>query len=212
MYVVYLAGGIGSGKTTVAEMLVGLGAWRIDLDQLSRDVCRPGSDVVRAIADEFGPEVVDLETGELDRAALAGVAFADPEATKTLEAIEQPAIKEALGEILTTTSCAATSPDVAVVEVPLLDRMGDLLSLADEVVAVVCPLGLRRERAIGRGMTADDFDRRAAVQPTDDYLLSHADSVIENDDGRDRLARQIEAWWERREQAGWHDLTREESE
>ncbi|MCH3943535.1 MAG: dephospho-CoA kinase [Atopobiaceae bacterium] len=203
MYTVFLAGGIASGKSTVARMLERRGAWRIDLDQVSRDVCAPGSDVLPALAAEFGADVVDADTGALDRPLLALRAFASPEATAALEAIELPAISEALSAMLTESSCAAKAPALAVVEVPLLDRAAALLPLADEVVAVECPLGLRRERAVGRGMDAADFDRRTLRQPTDEYLAEHADWVFVNDGDERTLERQVDEWWSMREQAGW---------
>lgn len=203
MYTVFLAGGIGSGKSTVAGLLVRRGAWRCDLDQVSRDVCEPGSDVLAQIADEFGPDVIVGETGELDRALLAERAFASPEATAALEAIEHPAIARELASILTTTSCAATMPPVCVVEIPLLDRMLDLLPLADEVMAVVCPVGLRRERVALRGTSAADFERRRALQPTDEFLVSHADVVITNDGDLATLEADVDAWWESRAASGW---------
>lgn len=203
MYTLFLAGGIGSGKSTVADLLVRHGAWRCDLDQISRDVCEPGSDVLTAIADEFGSDVIDSDTGELDRALLAGRAFASPEATAALEAIEHPAIKDALASILTNTSCAAIMPEVTVVEVPLLDRMLDMLSLADEVMVVTCPMDLRRERVRRRGTSEVDFERRVSLQPTDDCLCPHADTVIVNDGDVASLATKVDAWWRKRELAGW---------
>ena len=80
MYTVFLAGGIASGKSSVARELERRGAWRIDLDQVSRAVLEPGSDCLPEIADAFGDDLLDPQTGELDRGLLAGRAFADAEA------------------------------------------------------------------------------------------------------------------------------------
>ena len=195
MRTVFLAGGIASGKSTVARLLARRGAWLCDLDQIARDVVAPGSEVLDQIAAEFGDDLIDSETGELDRHGLAARAFDSAADTRRLERIEMPAIKARLTQILTNTSCAVTAPVVAVVEVPLLDRVEDLLSLADDVLVVVAPMALRRHRAIGRGMTGADFDRRVAQQPSEEYLRSHATDVIDNSGTAESLEAAVDAWW-----------------
>ena len=196
MHTTFLAGGIASGKSTVARMLHERGAWLCDLDQVSREVLESGSPVLAQVAAEFGDDLIDPESGELDRLGLAVRAFASAEATERLEAIEVPAIRERLAQILTNSCCAATEPALAVVEVPLLDRVEDLLPLADDVLVVCAPLSLRRERACGRGIDGEDFDARVARQATDDYLRAHATHVIENDGDEEALARAVDAWWQ----------------
>lgn len=196
MHTTFLAGGIASGKSTVARMLHERGAWLCDLDQVSREVLESGSPVLAQVAAEFGDDLIDPESGELDRLSLAVRAFASAEATERLEAIEMPAIRERLAQILTNSCCAATEPALAVVEVPLLDRVEDLLPLADDVLVVCAPLSLRRERACGRGMDGEDFDARVARQAPDDYLRAHATHVIENDGDEEALARAVDAWWQ----------------
>ena len=195
MHTTFLAGGIASGKSTVAGMLHDRGAWLCDLDQVSREVLETGSPVLEKIAAEFGQDLLDPKTGELDRLSLAMRAFSSPEATERLEAIEMPAIRERLAQILTTTCCAATEPALTVVEIPLLDRVEDLLPLADDVLVVTAPVDLRRTRAIGRGMDGADFDARIAHQPTDEYLRAHATHVIENVGDEAALERAVDAWW-----------------
>lgn len=196
MHTTFLAGGIASGKSTVARMLHERGAWLCDLDQVSRDVLESGGPVLAQIASEFGDDLIDPETGELDRLGLAVRAFASPEATERLEAIEMPAIRERMSQILTNTCCAATEPALTVVEVPLLDRVEDLLPLADDVLVVTAPLELRRARAVGRGMDAEDFDARVSRQASDEYLRAHATYVIENTADVEALERAVEAWWQ----------------
>ena len=191
----FLAGGIASGKSTVASLLHDRGAWLCDLDQVSREVLEAGSLVLESIATEFGDDLVDRDTGELNRGELAARAFATPEDTARLEAIEMPAIRERLAAILTSSSCSGAEPKLTIVEVPLLDRVEDLLPLADDVLVVTAPLALRRERAIGRGMTGEDFDARAARQPSDEYLRAHATHVIENDADAAALEAAVDAWW-----------------
>lgn len=191
----FLAGGIASGKSTVARLLHDRGAWRCDLDQVSREVLEAGSPVLDAIAAEFGDDLIDGDTGELNRGELAARAFVTPEDTARLEAIEMPAIRERLAAILTSSSCSGAEPKLTIVEVPLLDRVEDLLPLADDVLVVTAPRALRRERAIGRGMTGEDFDARTARQPSGEYLRSHATYVIENDGDAVALESAVNAWW-----------------
>ncbi|MCI5949350.1 MAG: dephospho-CoA kinase [Coriobacteriaceae bacterium] len=191
----FLAGGIASGKSTVARLLHDRGAWLCDLDQVSREVLEAGSPVLESIATEFGDDLVDRDTGELNRGELAARAFATPEDTARLEAIEMPAIRERLAAILTSSSCSGAEPKLTIVEVPLLDRVEDLLPLADDVLVVTAPLALRRKRAIGRGMTGEDFDARAARQPSDEYLRAHATHVIENDGDAAALEAAVGTWW-----------------
>ena len=199
MYVVFLAGGIASGKSSAARLLEERGALRLDLDVLSRDVTAPGSATCERLAEEFGRDVLDEETGELRRAVLASRAFVCAESTARLEGIVHPAVRALLEQRLR----EASDGQVCVVEVPLLDRVADLAERADEVVCVVCPLAVRRERAQGRGMTADDFDARVAHQPSDDYLRSHADTVWENGGTQHELESMIDLWWREHELAGW---------
>jgi dephospho-CoA kinase len=203
LYVVFLAGGIASGKSTVSAELVRLGAWRLDLDEVSRSVCSTGSPTTLALAARFGDDVVDPLTGELDRHLLAERAFSSPEGVSSLEAIEMPAIRSELVHALTNSCCAATEPEVCVVEVPLLDRVADLVDLADEVLVISSPLETRRQRACGRGMDVADFDRRVSAQPSDAYLVGHADTVIDNSDGREHLIGRVRSWWRSHVADGW---------
>lgn len=203
MYVVFLAGGIASGKSSVARSLERRGAWRIDLDQLSRAVLEPGCPCVNEVVEAFGSDLIDARTGLLDRRALAARAFADAESAARLEAIELPYIREMLVHALEGGPCGQAEPAVCVVEVPLLDRMEPMFNLADEILVVDCPVDLRRVRAIGRGMDAEDFDRRAANQPGDEYLRAHATTIIDNAGGPSDLGEQIDAWWGAREANGW---------
>lgn len=197
MRIIFLAGGIASGKSTVAKRLEQLGAWRIDLDSLSRDVTQPGSDCLRELADEFGEDILD-EDGALDRAELARRAFVDDETTAALERIELPYIKQGLVDKVTFICCAATMPETCVVEIPLLDRMEDMLNLADEILVVAPDVSLRRRRAMDRGMSLADFEARRVQQPDDSYLREHASWVIENDGSFEDLNAEVDRFWNER--------------
>src|SRR5580765_982575 len=110
-----LSGGIGSGKSTVAQRFSELGAIVIDADVLAREVVAPGSDGLARIAERFGDEVLD-DDGALNRAALGAVVFADDRARRDLEAITHPLIAAR------TAALVDAAPDDAVVvhDVPLL--------------------------------------------------------------------------------------------
>lgn len=203
MYKVFLAGGIASGKSTVAETMEALGALRCDLDQVSREVTEPGCPVLAELAQEFGRDVIDPETGELRRRELATRAFSSAEGTEALERIELPYIRDRLGALLSGDLAGDGASPVMVVEVPLLDRVEGLLSSVDEVLCVVCPMDVRRRRAVARGMDMADFERRVARQPSDSYLVAHADTVFDNAGSRDELVDQVRAWWRGHEASGW---------
>ena len=193
MYVVFLAGGVASGKSTVARELERLGAARIDLDALSREVLTPQSACLEEVVRVFGGDLL-LPDGTLDRALLAARAFASGEAAHRLEAIELPYIKRLLEGRLRELEAKGTR--VCVVEVPLLDRMEDELDRADEVLCVVSPDDVRLAHALDRGMTEEDFLARRAHQPSDAYLRDHATSIIENAGSLDSLLRQVQLWWD----------------
>lgn len=153
----------------------------------------PGLPATELIAREFGPSMLD-EEGRLRRRALALHVFCSQENTQRLEDIVHPAVREYLAQWL-----AGQEQDaLCVVEVPLLDKVEDLANAANEVVSVLCPIEKRRVRAIGRGMIGADFDARAALQPSDTYLASMADTVFLNDGNERDLIDQIDDWWERR--------------
>ncbi len=192
MRTVFLAGGIASGKSTVARELESLGAKCIDLDGLSREVLSPGEPCLRAIAQEFGEDLIG-ERGALDRGLLARRAFATSQKTALLEKIELPYITELLRRRID--EARERGVGVCVVEVPLLDRVEEMLNMADDVLCVTLPLELRRRRALGRGMSEADFMRRYAQQPTDDYLRSHATHEIVNDGSLEKLRSQLTDWW-----------------
>ena len=96
-----LTGGIGSGKSTVAAALAGHGALVVDADQIAREVVARGTPGLAALADRFGPGVLTAE-GDLDRAALAALAFSDDSARRDLEAITHPRIAARAAELFAT--------------------------------------------------------------------------------------------------------------
>jgi dephospho-CoA kinase len=156
-------------------------------------VTEVGSPALSEIASAFGEDVID-EEGCLRRPVLARRAFASPEETRLLESIVHPHIRLLLKERLATLGDQGFK-SVVVVEVPLLDRVEDLIAEVDEVLVVTCPVGVRRVRAIGRGMDGRDFDARVGKQPTDAWLVARADTVFDNRGTRQELIDEVDAWF-----------------
>jgi dephospho-CoA kinase len=188
--VVGLTGGIGAGKSTVAALLAARGAHVIDVDALGRAVIAPGGRATEAVVAEFGPKVRGADGG-VDRAALAGLVFRDPDALARHLAIVHPAIDEEIRASL------ATLPDdaVAVLDMAVLaeSRLGR--GQYTTVVVVEAPADVRVERAVARGMAADDVRARMANQASDADRRAIADVVLTNDGDRSALADQVERWW-----------------
>ena len=179
MYTIFLAGGIASGKSTLAKKLEERGAIRIDLDELSRDVLAPGEPVLQEVAAAFGEDLLD-KNDVLDRKVLAQRAFSTKEGTERLEQIELPHIKHAFKNVLRLVK-EKQGDKTLVVEIPRLDNMNDCMEFADEVIAVLAPLEKRLERSRQKGMSPADFSERAALQLNEDELRKRADFIVEND-------------------------------
>ncbi|MEV5042882.1 dephospho-CoA kinase [Microbacterium sp. LMI1x-1-1.1] len=195
MPLIALTGGIASGKSTIARRLAERGAVVVDADAIVRDVQRPGSPVLDAIAAEFGPDVLTA-AGELDRAGLASRVFGDPDAVARLNAIVHPAVREESARRFR----AAVDADpraVVVYDVPLLleARAEDPWEL---IVVAHAPAALRRERLISlRGMTEAEADARLAAQVDDARRLAIADVVIDTAGSIDVTLAQTDDLWAR---------------
>jgi dephospho-CoA kinase len=189
--VVALTGGIGSGKSTVGALLAQRGAVVIEADALAREVVEPGKPAYTAVTERFGGGVLTAD-GTIDRAALAAVVFADEAARKDLEAITHPAIGAAMLERL---AAQADSERVVVLDIPLLsakNRMG-----AKAVIVVDCPEEVAVSRLVAhRGFDAEDAWRRVAAQLSREERRALADWVIDNSNGRELLASEVERAWQ----------------
>jgi dephospho-CoA kinase len=169
-----LTGGIGSGKSAAASFLAARGATVIDADALAREAVAPGSEGLRAIAERW-PQVVAPD-GTLDRAAMAGIVFADPAARAALNAIVHPSVRARAAEL------EREAPEGIVVHmIPLLFE-GDYWRACDKNVLVVAPDELRVARVVARdGGDRDAVERRMAAQIDPALARRRADYVIEND-------------------------------
>lgn len=191
MLTIALTGGIASGKSVVARRLVEHGAVLIDADALARDVVRPGTPGLARIVETFGEEVLAPD-GALDRAALAEIAFGDPQRRAELNAITHPLIAERSREL-----AAAAAPDAVVVhDIPLLAEGTRDIDGFDLVVVVQAPVETRLRRMMtDRGMTREQAQQRIAAQASDADRLALADVVIENDGDLADALRQVDELW-----------------
>lgn len=186
-----LTGGLGSGKSTVAALLGERGAVIIDADVVAREVVRAGTPGFAAVVARFGPGVVGPD-GELDRAALARIVFADGAALDELNAIVHPLVGSRSAEL-----AAAVPPGAVVVhDIPLLAENG-LADRFDTVVVVEADREIRLARLAERGLTRAEAEARMAAQATDEQRRAIADEIVRNDDDLDSLARQIDRLWDR---------------
>ncbi len=190
--VIGLTGGIGSGKSTVADMLAGLGALVIDADRIGHEVYRPGTDGFRRVVAAFGPEIVGPD-GTIDRRALGARVFADPAALARLNAIVHPLIALEIRDRLAAAQSAPERTPI-VVEAAIMLEAG--WRFFDEIwVVVVQPATAIARVTAARGLSADDVARRIAAQLSNDERRRAATRVIENDGSREELRAQMEAAW-----------------
>jgi dephospho-CoA kinase len=187
-----LTGGIGSGKTSVTDLLASWGAVIVDSDVLAREVVAGGTEGLAAVVAEFGPEVLQAD-GELDRQRVAALVFADPPSRARLTAILHPRVRERAAELVR----AAPAGSVVVQAIPLLVEVG-LVDEFDLVVVVdVDPEVAVRRLVSARGMTEADARARVAAQAGRDERLAAADVVLDNSGTPAELVDQVGGLWRR---------------
>jgi dephospho-CoA kinase len=187
-----LTGGIGSGKSAVADLLVERGAVLIDADVVAREVVAPGGPAYQPLVDRFGPQIL-ADDGTIDRPALAAVAFGDPAALADLNAITHPAIGI---EMIRRRDALAEGDDVVVLAIPLLTAMHRETVGLDVVVVVDCPVEVTTERLVDqRGMDPADAEARIAAQVSRTERLKEADFVVDNASTRDHLVAEADRLW-----------------
>ena len=177
MYVVAITGGIGSGKTTVANQFAALGIEVVDADLIAREVVAPGTPALAAITSHFGPEIL-TEQGLLDRRALRERIFSDPAAKSWLNALLHPIIRS---EMLR--QCAAVSSPYCLLVVPLLVE-NRLTELADRVLVIDVDEATQIERTCRRdGVSRAQAQAILASQASRTERLAMADDVLDNQSG-----------------------------
>ena len=174
-----LTGGIGSGKSTVASMLAANGAAVIDADAISRSLTAPGGRAMAAIAQTFGPHMIDAQ-GAMDRQAMRQAVFQDPQAKQKLEAIIHPLVSQITAE--QAQAAVQSGHRVLVFDVPLLVESGERWrKQVDRVIVVDCDAETQRQRVMARsGLAAEEIDRIIALQASRAQRLACADLVILN--------------------------------
>jgi dephospho-CoA kinase len=167
------------------------GARVLDADAIARGVVEPGRPALVALVEQFGSGILGPD-GALDRAALASVAFADDESRRALERITHPAIAQEMRDQI----AAQPADAVVVFEVQLLvETWEHRIRDYDAVVVVEAPEDLRLERAVARGMSREDAERRLGAQATDAQRREIATHVLANAGDLDELAHAVDALW-----------------
>ena len=186
MFRVGLTGGIASGKTLVANTFAELGAGIVDTDQVARDVVAPGQPGLEAVRREFGAGVIRA-SGELDRAALRRVVFADPAARRTLESLLHPLIRARTQDLL-----GQLRTPYAVAVVPLLVETG-FGELVDRVAVVDCPREIQLRRLMDRdGIELRQAESMLSAQANRRARLAVADDIIDNGESHESTRRQVQ--------------------
>ncbi len=185
-----LTGGIGAGKSTVADLFSQKGAVVIRSDELARQVIEPQTPGFQQVIDRFGKDLLNAE-GYIDRAKLAQMVFKDDAALKDLENIIHPLVRSKTNQIID----QHTSETIIVNEIPLLLEK-KMESLFDFLVIVISSEKNRLERLVHRGLTAEQATARMAKQVSDEQRKAAADFLIVNDGNLDQLEADVEKIWQ----------------
>lgn len=187
-FVVGLTGGIGSGKSTVADSFARRGAALVDTDAIAHELTGPQGGAMREIAAAFGDDVLRAD-GALDRVVMRRLVFSDRSAKASLEAILHPLIRQQ-SELLCAAAVAA--PYVLLV-VPLLVESGGYRQRADRILVVDCDEAVQVSRVMARsGLTAEAVRAIMTTQASRAERRAAADDLVHNDGGLDALAPQID--------------------
>ncbi|WOC13840.1 dephospho-CoA kinase [Gordonia sp. MP11Mi] len=188
-----LTGGIGAGKSTVAQTLISQGAYHVDADKIAREVVDRGTPGLAQLAEAFGEEILSAD-GSLDRPALAAKAFVSDENRQLLNSITHPLIGARTQEL------TDAAPDDAIIlhDVPLLVE-GHMAPFYHLVVVVHTDADVRLDRLVDlRGMEISDARQRIAAQATDDQRRAVADVWLDNSGAPEVLAAAAVAVWDDR--------------
>lgn len=191
-YLIGLTGQLGSGKSSVADILRELGANVLDADQVTRDVMRPGQPAFSAIHAAFGGRDVLAEDGTIDRAKLADKVFGDPAALRRLEQIVWPQV---IARVLDVRAGLFDDSTLVVEAIKLLES--PLVKVCDELWVTVAPAPMLVARARERGLSEGEARLRLGAQAPESEYRRHATTVIDNSGDREKMRRQVEVAWRR---------------
>ena len=185
MLVVALTGGIGAGKSLVAQYFSELGARVVDADQLSRVAIERGSEGFDEVITRFGESI--LRNGDIDRKALGEIIFKDKSAKADLEAIIHPRVRELFFEVVNDLA----ADEILIYEIPLLVETGAAGNF-DQIITVEADLEIRKTRLLKRGMFISEIESRLAAQASPAEREAIATHIIENSGDEDQLLRKVE--------------------
>jgi dephospho-CoA kinase len=185
-----LTGNISTGKSTVARMLAELGAEVIDADRVAHEVMRAGTPAHARIVEAFGPQVLASD-GEIDRARLGAIVFADPESLARLESIVHPATLAVIDHTITTTAA-----QVVVVEAIKLIEAG-MADACASVWVTTCRQEQQVARIVqGRGSSRAEAEQRVRAQPPQGKKIARADVVVDTSGSLAWTREQVQAAWD----------------
>jgi len=194
MKVIGLTGGIGSGKSTVAQFLAELGAVVLDADKVGHVAFKPGTEAWREVVAAFGRQILTPD-GEIDRRKLGEVVFGNPEALLRLNQIMHPQIDKMVKAQFE--EYRRQGVRVVVLEIPLLLETGGT-SLVDEVwVTVASESTVLRRLEERSGLSRQQSLARIRSQMSNEERVKHADEVINNDDSLDELKAKVKELWQK---------------
>ena len=195
MFVIGLAGGIGSGKSSVSTMLKTLGAVIIDADKLGHEVYLPNTEGLKEVVSEFGQDIL-MSNGEIDRRVLGSKVFGNPEAMSKLNDIVWPKIKQKVTMLIEENS--KLDAEVLVLDAAVLIEAG-WTSVVDEVWVVTASINQIIERLESRNnISKEQAMSRINSQMTPEQRIEYADIVIENNGSLDELISQVQNIWNKR--------------
>ena len=175
MFVIGLTGGIGSGKSTVADLFVQRGVTLVDTDAIAHRLTGPGGAAIPALQKAFGEPLLRADGG-LDRAAMRRLVFTDASAKARLEAILHPMIRAESDR-----QCAAAQSPYVLLAVPLLVESGIYRRRCDRILVVDCDEATQVQRVIARnGMSEQEVRSILSAQATREFRLAAADDVVDN--------------------------------
>ena len=185
---VALTGGIGSGKSSAAEIFAALGAVVVDSDEIARKVLDRESVGFGEVVAVFGDQI--LAAGEIDRKKLGQLVFSDAIARKKLEQITHPLIRKEFERIIKT----APENSIVINQIPLLAESKYDYKF-DYVIAISAPIEVRKNRLLQRGMKSYEIEQRLAAQASDSDRAKIANEVIENSGDLSQLTSNVEKIW-----------------
>ena len=193
MLAVGLTGGIGAGKSALADLYVARGAKLVDSDIIAREVVEPGTETLAQLVDRFG-DVILQDDGTLHRQKLADLAFVDTETVEELNAIIHPAIR---AELAAQRQAIREQAGVCIFAIPLLTTDHTNMLDLHKIIVVDCPVDIAIHRLIShRGFTEVDAAARVASQLSREERLELADYVVMNDGDLAALEAQADTLWQ----------------